>query len=112
EQTFTTISYSMDRPGFVGTLHIYNIAGQIVREVCQNDVWGSAGFYTWDGTDSAGRKVRPGYYILWAQVLNLDGQMEQVKKAVVVRTKFLQKSQYCVAGFCCTSTLFMVKASP
>lgn len=88
EQTFTTISYSMDRPGFVGTLHIYNIAGQIVREVCQNDVWGSAGFYTWDGTDSAGRKVRPGYYILWAQVLNLDGQMEQVKKAVVVGTKF------------------------
>jgi len=88
EQNFTTVSYQMDSPGMVATLRIYNIAGQLVKELCQNDIWGSSGFYVWDGTNLSGSKVRPGYYIVWLEVLNLEGRVENIKKTVVVGSKF------------------------
>lgn len=87
-QNFTRIEYKMENPGFVATLRIYNINGQLIKELCQNDVWGSSGFYTWDGTDRAGRKMRPGYYIVWVEVLNLEGRVENLKKTVVVGSRF------------------------
>ena len=88
EQNFTTISYQMDEPGTVATLRIYSVAGQMIKELCQNDIWGNTGFYTWDGTNMSGSKVRPGFYIIWVEVLNLDGRVESIKKTVVVGTKF------------------------
>jgi hypothetical protein len=88
EQNFTTISYEMESPGFVATLRIYSVNGQMVKELCQNDVWGSSGFYTWDGTNLSGKKVRPGYYIVWVEALNMDGKVENIKKTVVVGSKF------------------------
>ena len=88
EQNFTTINYEMNSPGFVGTLRIYSIGGQLIKELCQNELWGSSGFYTWDGTGLSGKMVRPGYYIVWVEVLNLEGQVENIKKTVVVGSKF------------------------
>lgn len=88
EQNFTTISYEMDHPGLVATLRIYNIAGQLIKEICQNDIWGISGFYTWDGTNLSGGKVRPGYYIVWLEVLDIEGKVENIKKTVVVGSKF------------------------
>ena len=88
EQNFTTISYQMDEPGMMATLRVYSVAGQMIKELCQNDIWGNSGFYTWDGTNLSGSKVRPGYYIIWVEVLNLNGQVKSIKKTVVVGTKF------------------------
>ncbi|MEX2592118.1 MAG: lamin tail domain-containing protein [Anditalea sp.] len=88
EQNFTTISYEMNSPGFVATLRIYSVSGQLIKELCQNDIWGSSGFYTWDGTDLSGKKMRPGYYIVWVEVLNLGGRIENIRKTVVVGSKF------------------------
>jgi hypothetical protein len=88
EQNFTMISYQMDEPGMMATLRIYSVTGQMIKELCQNDIWGNSGFYTWDGTDLSGTKVRPGYYILWVEVLNLEGRVENIKKTVVVGSKF------------------------
>lgn len=88
EQSFTTINYQMDHPGFVATMRIYSVSGQLIQELCQNDVWGSSGFYTWDGTNLSGSKVRPGYYIVWVEILNLEGRVENIKKTVVVGSKF------------------------
>lgn len=88
EQNFTTISYKMDKPGYVATLRVYSVAGQLIKELCQNDIWGSSGFYIWDGTNLTGSKVRPGYYIVWVEVLNLEGSVVNIKKTVVVGSKF------------------------
>ena len=88
EQSFTTISYQMDNPGFVATMRVYSVSGQMIKELCQNDVWGSSGVYTWDGTNLSGSKVRPGYYIVWVEILNLEGRIENIKKTVVVGSKF------------------------
>lgn len=88
EQNFTILSYKMDQAGSLATIRIYAVSGQLIRELCQNDIWGTAGFYTWDGTDSRSRKVRPGYYIITIDLFDLQGNVNQIKKTVVVGTKF------------------------
>ena len=69
-------------------MRIYNVAGNLIREICQNAIWGNEGFYLWDGTDINGRKVRPGHYIIWIEIFDLEGNVSQIKKTVVVGTFF------------------------
>ncbi len=88
EKPFTTISYTLDQPGFLATLRIFSPSGLLIQELCQNEVWGQSGFYTWDGTDQTGRRVGAGYYIVWVEMFHPDGRVEQIKKTVVVGTKF------------------------
>ncbi|WP_164675085.1 lamin tail domain-containing protein [Anditalea andensis] len=86
-QNFTTIQYQMDRPGFVGSIKIFDISGKLIKEIIQNEIWGTSGFYTWNGTDMNGKKVKIGYYIIWVELLNLEGKVINLKKSVVVSTK-------------------------
>jgi hypothetical protein len=88
QAAFVTISYKMEHPGKNASMRIYNIAGGLIREICQNAIWGNEGFYLWDGTDINGRKVRPGHYIVWIELFDLDGNVSQIKKTVVVGTFF------------------------
>ncbi|WP_373522659.1 lamin tail domain-containing protein [Aquiflexum sp.] len=88
EQPYSSIKYKMDQSGMAGTIRIYSVNGLLVRELCQNAIWGNEGFYIWDGTDSGGKKVRSGYYVVWVEIFDLQGNVNQIKKTVVVGTKF------------------------
>jgi hypothetical protein len=87
-QPYTTISYKSDQAGKLATVRIYGIDGTLIRELCQNAIWGNEGFYLWDGTHASGSKVRPGYYIIWVEIFDLEGKVDQIRKTVVVGTKF------------------------
>ncbi|MCR9014214.1 lamin tail domain-containing protein [Aquiflexum gelatinilyticum] len=87
-QPYTTISYKSDQPGKLATIRIYGVDGTLVRELVQNAVWGNDGFYLWDGTQSNGAKVRAGIYIIWVEIFDLEGNVDQIRKTVVVGTKF------------------------
>jgi hypothetical protein len=88
EERYTTISYTLDRAGTIGTISIYSAGGMLIKEICQNALWGNTGIYTWDGTDQIGRRVRPGYYVVWVELIDLGGSTQQIKKTVAVGTKF------------------------
>jgi hypothetical protein len=45
-------------PGNVATVTIFDVAGREVKKWVRNELLGTAGFYTWDGTDDRGAKVR------------------------------------------------------
>ena len=87
-QPYTTISYKSDQPGKLATIRIFGVDGTLIRELCQNAVWGNEGFYLWDGTHTSGAKVRPGIYIVWVEIFDLQGKVDQIKKTVIVGTKF------------------------
>ncbi|WP_375584905.1 lamin tail domain-containing protein [Cyclobacterium xiamenense] len=88
EQPFTTISYTMETPGFQATLRIFTPTGVPVKVLCENAIWGAEGFYTWDGTNERGEKVNAGYYILSVELVHPSGQVQHLKKTVVVGAKF------------------------
>ncbi|MGY6522436.1 MAG: lamin tail domain-containing protein [Mongoliitalea sp.] len=88
EQGFCTISYQLEQSGMVGSIQIYGTDGRRVKEICQNAIWGHQGFYVWEGVDDAGRKVRPGYYIVFVEIFDLNGTIKHIKKTVAVGTRF------------------------
>jgi hypothetical protein len=84
---FTSIRYQMDIPGWVGTFKIYSSAGQLIQTLAQNQILGTNGMFTWTGTDSTGRLVRAGYYVLVAELYELGGKTKVLKKTIVVATR-------------------------
>ncbi len=84
---FTTISYELDQAGWVGTLGIYSVTGLLVNTLCQNQVLGTRGIFTWNGLDEKGARVRPGYYVLLAELFDLEGRVKVIKKTIVVAVK-------------------------
>ncbi|PSL01930.1 lamin tail domain-containing protein [Cecembia rubra] len=86
QSAFVTISYKMENGGKTANIRIYAVNGSLIREICQNAVLGEEGFFLWDGTDIQGRKVRPGHYIVLAEIYDLDGTIMRIKNTAVVGT--------------------------
>jgi hypothetical protein len=85
--TFTSIRYQLDMTGWVGTFKIYSSAGQLIQTLAQNQILGTNGMFTWTGTDSTGKQVRAGYYVLVAELYELGGRTKVLKKTIVVATR-------------------------
>lgn len=76
----TSILYHLPEDGFV-TLDIYNLMGQKIRTLVNEQK--SAGSYTakWDGLDDAGRKVASGVYVYSIKA----GSFSDVKKMLLLK---------------------------
>ncbi|MEK0441686.1 MAG: hypothetical protein RL403_664 [Bacteroidota bacterium] len=84
---FITVRYSLEQAGWVGSFTIYSAAGREVAVLGQQQILGTSGVYSWSGTDASGSRVRPGYYVLVAQLFDLNGRIKVVKKAFVVASQ-------------------------
>lgn len=85
--TFTSIRYELDQSGWTGNFTLYSTTGQLVQVLAQNELLGTFGMFTWTGTDSQGKIVRPGYYVLLVELYDLSGKVRTVRKTVVVATR-------------------------
>jgi hypothetical protein len=85
---FTTLQYHFPDPGNVATVAIFDAAGREVKKWVRNELLGTAGFYTWDGTDDRGAKVRTGRYIVHISLFDMQGKVRQYKRDVVVGARF------------------------
>jgi hypothetical protein len=81
----TIIRYQLPKESFVN-LKIYNIAGQRVKTLVNEEK--SAGYYrvAWDGQDNNNRRLASGVYFLRIEARrNGKVEFESVKKAVLLR---------------------------
>jgi len=85
---FTTLQYRFPGPGNVATVTIFDAAGREVKKWVRNELLGTEGFYTWDGTDDRGAKVRTGRYIVHISLFDMQGKVRQYKRDVVVGARF------------------------
>jgi hypothetical protein len=62
-RSFTNLTFNLPKNDLV-KIRLYNIKGQLVRELC--DEYKKAGSFTlvWDGTDSTGKIVPAGVYVV------------------------------------------------
>jgi hypothetical protein len=81
---FTQIRYRFDKVGFLANVRIFDHAGRIIREIAANALLGTEGFFRWDGDRDDGSTARMGYYFVWFEVFNDEGQVESYRKRVVV----------------------------
>jgi len=84
---FVTVRYALEQVGWVGSFTIFSAAGREVAVLGQQQLLGTSGLFSWSGTDAEGRRVRPGYYVLVAQLFDLSGRIKVIKKPFVVASR-------------------------
>jgi hypothetical protein len=88
EKDFTTINYRTEATGYVTNITVYDANGREVKRLVKNELLGQNGFFQWDGLDEQGRKAPVGYYVLYIELFNLQGQVKAYKETVVVGARF------------------------
>ena len=77
----TTISFSILNDSNV-ELYIYNIKGQKIITLVQNEFTKSSHSIIWNGDDDSGKSVCSGIYYY---KLNVNGKTEAVKKCLLLK---------------------------
>jgi hypothetical protein len=80
----TNISFTFDEPGYVANIKIYDSKGRLIRYLANNLLLGIEGVITWDGLDEENQKAPVGIYVIYIEIFDLDGNVKQYKKAVVL----------------------------
>jgi hypothetical protein len=79
-----TISYELVKPGFAGSIYIFDSKGRVVKRLARNELLGTSGTFTWNGRDEANRQSPIGIYIIMMEVLHPDGETGRYKQPVVL----------------------------
>ena len=82
------ISYSFPQPGYRASVYIYNVAGQRLRTLTNNQLLETEGYFTWDGIIDGNLKASIGTYIILIEYWNLDGESARIKKTCTLAVKF------------------------
>ncbi|MCB9198073.1 MAG: lamin tail domain-containing protein [Flavobacteriales bacterium] len=82
------ISYSLDGPGYVGNITIFDREGRLVKYLLQSELLATEGIISWDGTNNNLEKAPIGVYVIYFEVFDLEGNVSGVKKSTVLAGKF------------------------
>jgi hypothetical protein len=82
-----TLQIHPENPGFMGSVSIFDSKGRFVRQLIKNQLLSDLNIYTWDGTDENGRKSSIGIHLLYCELVNPDGKVRRIKKAIVLGGK-------------------------
>lgn len=84
---FVSIYYEFEKPGFVATITIFDSRGRIVRKLAGNQLLGTSGFFSWDGTTDARQMSPLGIYLIHIDLFHADGSRKQYKETCVLAGK-------------------------
>ncbi len=63
---------------------IFNAEGRLVKTLVNNEMPGTHGIYSWDGTLDDRTLAQNGIYIIYMEALGMDGKTRRFKKAAVL----------------------------
>ena len=86
-QDYVTISYNVASSGYIISVRVFDQAGRLEKFLVNNELIGTSGTFTWDGTNDAGGKVNLGIHIVYFELIGINGDILHFKKPVVVATK-------------------------
>ena len=87
-EDFLLINYNASQGGWVANIQIFDANGRLVKRLIQNQTLASNGTFKWEGDTDNGTKARIGIYILWIEIFKADGEVQQIKKTLVVAGQF------------------------
>jgi hypothetical protein len=79
-----SIKVSPREAGYVAMVVIYNVSGREIKQLAANLLLGSEGHFSWDGTCGDGTIAPVGIYLLSVELVHTRGDVERVRKAVVL----------------------------
>ncbi|MEA3503989.1 MAG: lamin tail domain-containing protein [Bacteroidota bacterium] len=81
------IDYNMSQLGYTANIRVFDKNGYSVRVLENNLFLAASGKIFWDGITDDREKAAIGYYILYFEIYNTNGDVEHFKKTVVVSGK-------------------------
>lgn len=81
---FVLIQFKFSQPGKVANVCIANRQGGIVKQIANNELLGAEGFFRWNGEMENGAKAPTGYYFVWFEAFQADGNLTTFRKRVVI----------------------------
>jgi hypothetical protein len=78
------IVYDFGTPGKLISVIVFNAEGRLVKILANNEMPGTHGIYSWDGTLDDRTGAQNGIYIIYMEALGMDGKTRHYKKAAVL----------------------------
>ena len=78
------IHFNFESPGYLANIMVFNAAGQLVRQLVNNEMLGTTGSFTWNGIDDANSKAPAGMYVILIELTDLRGKLIRYKKTGIV----------------------------
>lgn len=72
--------YSMETPGMLATIRIYDDQGRLIREIVKSELLGLSGNFSWDGINDNNTKAGLGVYLAVMEAFSVDGSMSFAKR--------------------------------
>ena len=87
-EDIANINFTFDEPGYVANIKIFDSRGRLIRYLANNQLLGIDGVITWDGLDDKSQKAPVGIYVVFIEVFDLEGNVKQYKKSIVLAAKW------------------------
>lgn len=81
------ILYKLPSTGYIATVKIYDTNGYLIKEISNNELLGTEGFISWDGTDNNGQISRVGNYLIIGSAYSLNGEVLKLNKICTLAKK-------------------------
>jgi len=78
------IHYQFEKNGLVANIRIFDEDGREIKQLVANELLGTAGFFTWDGTTNANTKAHIGTYVILFEAFSIAGGDNFTKTKVVI----------------------------
>jgi gliding motility-associated-like protein len=79
-----TISFKLDKPGYMANIWIFDSAGRRVTQLYKNNILDTSEQIRWNGENESGQRLKLGAYIVLVEVFNTEGFVKQYKDGVVL----------------------------
>lgn len=87
-EDYLDILFNLPGSGYAANMTIYDSEGLVIKKLLNQDISSPTGTFRWDADDNNGVIVRPGIYILFLEIYNATGNLQQVKKPFSVVGRF------------------------
>jgi hypothetical protein len=88
QPNFTLIHYNFDQGGYVANVKIFDAQGRSVKELANNDILGTRGFYRWEGDRDDGTKANLGSYMIWFEIFDEQGTVKRYQRRIAIASSF------------------------
>jgi hypothetical protein len=83
-QDFVMIRYNFPLTGVMAAILVLDPRGRIIKTIAENQLLGSEGFFTWDGSNDQGQQARTGIYLVYVRTFDAQGKVNKYKKTCVL----------------------------
>ncbi len=84
---FVNITYSINAPGYMSSITIFDAKGRVVKRLVKNTMLGTEGSFIWNGINEENKKAGAGIYLIYTEIFDLNGKIRSFKNICVLATK-------------------------